>query len=253
MFKRLFSITFLCIHCLSAKTYPAKFDGVLGEVSEITNNRHGTVCYFIPYNAVVVEIGAFEGSGTLTLATIASKGHVYSFEPNPRAYGQLVQVCHQSKNITPIQLAVGTSNGIAKLHIARGIYNNDFRLESMSSLLEPHSMAISPFKGPTVDVQTVVLDDWCKDNQIDHIDCLRLDVEGLELQILKSSPIILQTVSALVTKTNFFPFRRLTTQFSELEKFLKENDFEMLSHWYHEGLQGEAIFVKKRLYDSLFR
>jgi hypothetical protein len=29
--------------------------------------------------------------------------------------------------------------------------------------------------------------------------------------------------------------------------------FELLSHWYEEGLRGEATFVRKVLYDSLFR
>ena len=54
-------------------------------------------------------------------------------------------------------------------------------------------------------------------------------------------------------KTNFSPFRMGTTQYADLKNFLEQQGFELLSHWYREGIQGEATFVRKHLYDSLFR
>ncbi len=80
-----------------------------------------------------------------------------------------------------------------------------------------------------------------------------MDVEGFELQILQSCPEILKTVFVICTKTNFAKFREGTTIFPLLKAFLESQGFEMLSHWYLEGLQGEAIFVKKYMYDALFR
>lgn len=71
-----------------------------------------------------------------------------------------------------------------------------------------------------------------------------LDLEGLELQILASSLKILDTVKLIYTETNFLEFRKGMTQFKDLKKFLNNFGFKLLSHWYAEGLQGNAIFVK---------
>jgi hypothetical protein len=101
------------------------------------------------------------------------------------------------------------------------------------------------YQGPKVEVPCVILDDWCKKNNIEQIDFMWLDLEGLELQVLKSSPSILTTVKAIYTETNMYDFRKGMTKYKELRSFLEASGFTMLSHWYFEGLQGNAIFIKK--------
>ena len=100
------------------------------------------------------------------------------------------------------------------------------------------------YQGPQAIVDCVILDDWCRKNGIDKIDFMWLDLEGMELQVLKSSPKILKTVSVIYTETNFYPFRIGMTQYAALRTFLEQSGFRLLSHWYHEGLQGNAIFVR---------
>jgi len=96
------------------------------------------------------------------------------------------------------------------------------------------------------------LDTWCKDNGIDHIDFMWLDMEGMELQVLKSSPEILKTVKMIYAETNMYPFRMETTQYQELRNFLEKSGFKLLSHWYQESFQGDAIFIKTEIYDGIF-
>ena len=100
------------------------------------------------------------------------------------------------------------------------------------------------YQGPQIVVNCVVLDDWCSENGINKIDFMWLDLEGAELQMLKSSPKILETVSLIYVETNFQEFRIGMTQYSSLKEFLEASGFHLLSHWYRENLQGDAIFIR---------
>lgn len=74
-----------------------------------------------------------------------------------------------------------------------------------------------------------------------------LDLEGAELLILNSSPKILASVKCIYTETNFQYFRHGTVQYADLKKFLEQEGFELIAHWYHKDWQGDALFVRKPL------
>lgn len=241
---------------LVAAEYPFKFEGVLGEPREDISNLIKNAQSFLPYNPIIVEVGGYEGELTKQLAEEYPDGRIIVFEPNPRAFQNLLGNTTGLANVTAVNCALSTYEGTAKLYLNHGVYCNEPSLEKWSSLLEGFSLGtdrFNCFRGPTIEVPCVVLEDWCKSHEIDHIDFLQLDVEGFELQILKSSPEILKTIPVIHTKTNLSQFRRETTSFRQLWAFLEANGFTLLSHWYRESLQGEATFVQTKIYDVIFR
>ncbi len=232
--KRLLAL--LAIYNLHAVDPSFRFEGVLGSPVENIQNMNANTPSFLPYNPVIVEIGAFEGAGTSGLGSSYPYGTIIAFEPHPLSYDHLVEKTHSLKNVSVIHAAVSTRNGLATL------YGNG---PTASLLLQKN--------GSQVDVPVVVLDDWCRQYGIDHIDFLRLDAGGLEWQILKSSPRILKEVIVIVTKTYMNPSKSSIFSYPKLKKMLEKEGFELLSHWYQEGKEGEATFVRKYMYDSLFR
>ncbi len=249
---------YFCLFLLSlhAQEHTPRFEGILGEPTAQISNMTANIGYFLPYNPVIVEAGGYEGENAKRLANLYPQGKVFVFEPNPRAFQALLHTVEGLENVTATQAALYTCSGTVNLHLNHGVYNNDIRLEPLSSLLQtfyPGNVPFSAFKGPSVEVPGIVLDDWCRERQVDHIDCLLLDTEGFELQILKSSPEILKTVIVIHTKTNLAMFRKGTTQYRELYEFLAQSGFTLLSHWYLEGLQGEATFIQTRIFDAIFR
>lgn len=236
--------------------HPPRFEGIFGKPTAEISNLTSNVWHFMPYNPIVVEAGAFEGQYGAQVARTYPSSRVIVFEPNPRAFQTLLQNVGGLPNVTAVQAALHAYSGTAKLHLNHGVYYNDPRLEKWSSLLEGFCLGtdrFNCFRGPSIEVPCLVLDEWCKANNIDHIDYLHLDTEGFELQILRSSPEILKTVLVIHTKTNLTPFRKGTTQYPELYQFLQEQGFTMFSHWYLEGLQGEATFIQTRIFDAVFR
>jgi len=230
-----------------------KFEGILGSTSEIIENQNSLAPSFLPYNPTVIEIGSDEGAGTITLAATYPYGRIFAFEPHPRAFAVLQENVKACKNVSPINRAINNATGHAKLYLYRGKNNTDRGLEHLSSLLPIFKSDSNAFDNPSIMVPCVNLDDWCQLNHIDHVDFLRIDAEGLELQILENSQNVLKKAIVIVVKTNFRQLRENGALYPDIKQFLEKNDFEMLAHWYCEDLQGEATFVRKAYYDSIFR
>ncbi|MBI5345788.1 MAG: FkbM family methyltransferase [Chlamydiae bacterium] len=165
------------------------------------------------------------------------------FEPNPEGFEKLTKSTLGLSNVFCYNIALNNANGKAILNVCCDE-------NKTSSLLEPSEMIKDDYKGTKVEVSGVVLDDWCKEKKVDHLDFMCLNLEGMELLALESSPKILKTVKVIYTKTNFQEFRKGMVQYADLKTFLEKAGFKLLSHWYEENFQGIAIFVKKEIFDA---
>jgi FkbM family methyltransferase len=222
-----------------------RFEGLLGApVSTIENLNHHAWA-FLPYNPTIVEVGAHEGIGTIGLAQAHPHARIYACEPNPRAFAVLEARLRPFAQAVAVEIAFGTSSGDATLHLGRA--------DRDASLLSPRELSPSAQQHLSVQVSTATLDDWCARNKLEHIDFLRLDAGGFEIQILQHGRTALETALVVVTKTYWNEPSQGVISYPIVRLFLEMSGFELLSHWYEEGLRGEATFVRKVLYDSLFR
>lgn len=159
----------------------------------------------LPYNPVFIEIGAYCGADTCRTSKIWPKSKVYAFEPNPRAFELLQKAIYEQglSNIKTCNFAVSNYKGWATLYLSHGPRGDDLSCEHQSSLLPPSLGMSIEYQGPHIDVPCVILDDWCQQNQISYVDVLRVETEGLELQILQSSPNILKTAKVIMVQSFF--------------------------------------------------
>ncbi|MBI5345790.1 MAG: FkbM family methyltransferase [Chlamydiae bacterium] len=230
---------------IRSKINPPRFEGMFEEYS---NKRLELIAKFLPENPVVFEAGGHNGEDTVKFLNTWPKAKIISFEPFPEAFEKLKKTTSGLSNVSCYNIAVNNVNGKAIFYVCKGLIYGDS--ESASSLLEPSEMMKDAYKGPKIEVPCVVLDDWCKKNKVDHLDFMWLDLEGLELLTLQSSPKILSTVKVIYTETNFQELRKGMPQYADLKAFLEKAGFKLLSHWYEENFQGNAIFVKKEIFDA---
>lgn len=150
--------------------------------------------FFIHKNAIVLDIGAWEGPITLYVANKASK--VYSFEPDPILFPQLKQnVCSNisiKEKVKTFQTAISNQTVVQKLY-ARKKYG-----ASSSSLLNR-----SRDFNATETCKTITLKDFIFKEAISAIDFIKLDVEGGEFIIL---PIIKDDLAAMNYPTLYISF-----------------------------------------------
>lgn len=223
--------------------YPQRFEGVYGE--EYGAHRLDLIAKFIPHDPIIFEAGAHYGVDTIKFAAQWPQSRILAFEANPYAFDTFSSRTKAFSNIEGYKLAVHSYNGTTKFHACSG------GTEVASSLLEACDHVSPEYQGVEITVPCVVLDDWCKENNVDHIDFMWLDLEGVELLILQHSPEILKTVKVIYTETNFQEVRKGMVQYKDLKAFLERSGFKLVAHWYAKNCQGDAIFVKNEAFSQI--
>lgn len=210
--------------------------------------------HFLPYNPIIVDAGAFYGNDTIEAAQMWPQGAIHAFEPNPAAYSKLVASIEskQLTNISCYPLALNNYAGKAHLKVSLGPNGNEPAYSHSSSLLPLKKEMEIYTKGPEIEVPCDTLQGWCNKNAIDHIDILRLELEGLELPVLRVSTKILKNTKIVHIKTMSHPHRIGMTSYPELKKFLEQFNFVLISHWYQPQITGHAIFMSRELAEAYF-
>lgn len=210
---------------------------------------------FLPYNPVILEAGAFRGHDTVKTAQIWPQSRIIAFEPDPYAFNELQKNVNEAQvaNVELYNIALNSYNGFALFNVCLGPNTNEPAYGYASSLLPLKKGMEIYCKGPQIQVTCVNLDSWCRENQIEAIDLLRLEVEGAEYNILKSSPNTLKNVKVIYIKTFIHPYRLGMTNYPALKGFLEKNNFVLLSHRYQPDIIGHAIFLSRELFDAYFK
>lgn len=126
------------------------------EYKLVKNKKYGTV----------LDIGACAGEFSAYIYDDAEK--IYALEPFPPHFKELEDNVRefQLDKIKPFKLALGSSNGEAKLSTLEDRGSNRLLSED-----EPRN---------SIMVQTKTLATFMKDEGIDHVDLLKIDIEGGE-------------------------------------------------------------------------
>ena len=150
------------------------------------NGEHDLVERLLEPNAVVFDIGANTGDYTDFILSLHQNSQVYAFEPLPDTF-QKLQGRFKS------HLATGN------LHLFQmGIFNTPTTKTIWHCVDVPELSSIydrqlnDPIKSysfnyQSIEISTDSLDHFCQTNQINHIDYLKIDTEGAELDVLRGA------------------------------------------------------------------
>lgn len=205
------------------------------------------VAPYLPKNPIILEAGSYDGSDTLELLKFFHRATIHSFEPIPYLYNSLCQKAkaHSGKIFTYPQ-ALSDSIGVAKMYVSEESYAPGIPSMS-SSLLAPKehlNYSSTLFKGE-IEVETITIDAWAKQNGIERIDFMWLDMQGYELNALKASPEILKTVKAILIEVEFVEAYAGQYLYKDVKAFLESQGFTMIAEnfgtisWF-----GDALFVR---------
>ena len=250
MLKQMVFFVFILSGCCfsQAGAYIVEFEGLFQELYQA--GRYDLIEKIIDPDDVILEAGGFDGSDTIGLAKMVPQGKVISFEPNPPRYEELTAKTKDLPNVASYPFALGEKNAMIPFYVCYGAQYDPI-YEGASSVLPPSEWMKINYQGPRIEVPCLVLDDWCRENNQSKIDFMWLDLEGYELQVLRSSPHILSTVKTIYVETNFYAFREGMTLYDDLRAFLESRGFMLLSHGYYKGVQGNAIFVREDLFGQI--
>lgn len=134
---------------------------------------------------VLFDVGANIGNYSNVLAeTFKDRATIYAFEPFSVPYIKLKELSGSHSQIIPYQIGFSDKNENLTIYSSDefseigGVYNRDFIFHNI-----PHDKEeINRF---------VTIEFFCKENAINHIHFLKIDVEGHELSVLKGAVALL--------------------------------------------------------------
>ena len=127
---------------------------------------------------------------------------------------------------------------------------------TMSSFLELGELGWGKVEKHT-DVEIRSVDEFCAEQNIPHIDILKTDTQGFDLEVLKGARQMLldQHVSLVYSEVNFAELYKGLPPFDEFYRFLRECDYVLVAFYKMHFTQqvagwADALFVNKRLLDN---
>jgi FkbM family methyltransferase len=119
---------------------------------------------------VIVDLGSHIGSSIVFFRVRHPNAQIHGFEPDPRTFAALEANVGALEGVTIDPRAVSGADGESTFHCS------------------PYSLASSlAGEGRPVAVRTVSLDTLMDELGLDHIDLLKLDVEGAEYDVLSGT------------------------------------------------------------------
>jgi FkbM family methyltransferase len=202
------------------------------------NNDHFIVPEFSGRNAsLIMDIGANEGYYTLKIKENNPACRVICIEPNPYVFEILQRNMRANdlKGVTLVNKAVSSHNGQLNMEIVReigAISSRDIGMIERPWMREEFKEKIS--------VPAITLDTLCREFNISSIDILKIDVEGMEEEILAASVPLLNDVKRIVLERHSRNLRDAVVSLLQANNFkLVYEEDPLLERYY-----GDLYFIR---------
>lgn len=151
---------------------------------------------------VIFDCGANIGFVSYQLHKRFSEATIYSFEPNPDVFLQLIKnLTREDARINKINVGIGSKNDSMMFY-----KNNN---TGTSSFMMPNAFhqAHMARKYTTIEVPIISIESFCDEHEIDRIGILKLDIEGFEIEALKGSERLLKAgqIDFIFVEVNLVP------------------------------------------------
>jgi FkbM family methyltransferase len=131
----------------------------------------------------IIDAGANIGASSISFAKRFPQARVIAIEPDPETYALLVENCRSYKNINPIHAALCAQDGPVTLY---------------GELGKEWAFTITKERGNIkVTVPGLTLDTLMQEKGIQHVDFLKLDIEGSEREVMANSGKWIDRVGAI--------------------------------------------------------
>ncbi len=198
------------------------------------------------YAAVAVDVGANVGQYAERLRALGFEGQIVSFEPGADAFAALSVKALRSKGTWDARnVALSDVSGGATLRVSGNSVSSsllDVAEEHLAAAPSSATVSTEQVKVSTLDEQLIDLDGPLR---------LKLDVQGLELSVLRGGPRTLQQTVAVQAEISFTHLYDGQTKWLDLCAFLQDNGFLLryLEPGYEDRrtgfmLQADVVFVR---------
>lgn len=174
-------------------------------------------------NGVVFDVGANIGQSAIWFSETLDSPQIHAFEPLGSVYETLRRNTRGYGNIQTIHRALGEAKGVVEIP---KICSNDTQVIAVLGSFEQVNDSIDK---ESIVVTTV--DNYAEELNISHIDILKTDTEGYDLNVAKGAERMLSegSISYFVSEVTIMRGDTGHTQFDDLRDYMKRFGYEVTS------------------------
>ncbi len=193
---------------------------------------------------VIIDGGAFIGFITHRFLKQFPNATVYSFEPNPKVYEKLEAHYKGNPRVRTIPAGIGSSTGKMLFQINQRPVTNSF--------LQPnahHTRNIAGEHRDAINVPITTIDDVMAKYVENHIDILKLDVEGFEIEAFKGIKDIHKKVSIVFAEVNLIGTYENQPLIEDVIAYMRGHHFHPINFYgiiedqYHQTTITNVLFI----------
>lgn len=197
---------------------------------------------YLPVNPTIIEGGAHNGGDTIKMAKLWPQSTIYAFEPVPELFASLVSNTKLYSNVKVFNKALSNKVGYQELFISSG------RSDASSSLLIPKKhLEIHPdvVFSDKILVESISLDEFLYQEKIKEVHFLWLDIQGMEIHVLKEARNTLNNMIAILLEVNHLENYKGCHLFEYSIKWLEKRGFYVVWKGKQYEDAGNVLFLKK--------
>jgi len=175
------------------------------------------------------DVGACVGE---TISKFDGFDKIYAFEPAPHVFNILVENHKNDPRIEFYEMAISDEDGVKSLkyHDNYG-YSSFLEIDKEGEFAKKCQEFDPGFDNivSIIDVQTKRIDTFMQENCIEHIDFLKIDTQGNDLNVIKSLGKMIDKVDTIELEVQIKPLYKNSSSKEEIVDFMQKNNFNLIS------------------------
>ena len=137
---------------------------------------------------VILDIGSYSGIYSIIASKVNKKADIYAFEPNPNMF-----------DVSKKNFKINNLRNIKVFNIAiSDVVGESYLFQNHENYTSVYSLKESKNDGARFKVETITLDEVIKNQNINKIDLIKIDIEGFELNAIKGFKSNIQTFQPIM-------------------------------------------------------
>jgi FkbM family methyltransferase len=179
-------------------------------------------------NKIGFDVGACIGE---TICNFEGFDQIYAFEPSPYTFHILSEKCSNDSRVKCFQIAISDEDSFKKFNC-----HDHYGYSSLLGIYKEGDLAKICHEGDSgfdeilsvIEIQTKRLDTFMQENGIDHVDFIKIDTQGNDLNVIKSLGEMISKVDIIEAEVQIIPLYENSNSREEFVNFMQENNFNLI-------------------------
>lgn len=197
---------------------------------------------------VVLDVGSRHSLEALVMSRYLPNADIYCFEPNPDSYATCVENTADNDRISVVQYAASDSCGKVSFYPIDPSETVtpwfDGNLGASSMYRSNGDYPYERYHQKEIEVDQIRIDEWCRDNGIEQVDAVWMDVQGHALKCLEGFGDVLDSVRVIQVELEHKAIYDGQCLFPEVDEYLINKGFVLKKRMGENEWSGDYIYTR---------